>query len=224
MGRNDVRAWGPYDTALWHTCAVLNALQRDTVAALPVVGVPFAMQLGGQQERIFGSGEMTLLAWDSPGDGSYYQSGGFFLATGRGGLALTAGAAGVRAIRNAARKREAAALAEPRWMPIDSGLVHVGSHGFYLQSANGLFAWDWNSIDSAQVVEMSKLWIQGQSSSGPISWTLQSHWAELAFVLWATVRNPRHPQLIDGSWLPQHWLHWAAGQGYPPPQIGPATG
>jgi hypothetical protein len=55
-------------------------------------------------------------------------------------------------------------------------------------------------------------------SHGPISWILESHWAELAFVLWAIVRNPQHPQIIDGSWLPQHWAQWA-GPGYPPPQV-----
>lgn len=222
MGSRNERVWGPYDTALWHTCAVLHAVRTNTLQTLPAVGVPFAMQLGGQYQKIFGSGAMALLGWESPGDGSYYRSEGFFMATGRGGLALTAGAAGIRAMRNASRKREAAALAEPRWMPIDSGVVHVGTHGFYLQSTRGFFAWDWESIHSAQVADMGKVWIQGQSSAGPISWILESHWAELAFVLWAMARNPQHPQLIGAAWLPPHWMPWAAEQGYPPAQIAGA--
>lgn len=42
------RTWGPYDTALWHTCAVL----ADRLDALPELTVPFALQLGGPDERI----------------------------------------------------------------------------------------------------------------------------------------------------------------------------
>lgn len=35
----------------------------------------------------FRSGEMVLSTWDSPGEGTYYHSGGTFIATGKGGLA-----------------------------------------------------------------------------------------------------------------------------------------
>jgi len=47
------RTWGPYDTALWHTCAVLAAIRADRLDALPELAVPFALQLGGHDERIF---------------------------------------------------------------------------------------------------------------------------------------------------------------------------
>jgi len=43
-----------------------------------------------------------------------------------------------------------------------------------------------------------RIWLQDQSAQGPISWCIDSHWAELAFVLWATVCNPHHPQLLGG--------------------------
>lgn len=163
---------------------------------------------------------MVLSTWDSPGDGTYYHSGGTFIATGKGGLALTAGIAGVQAMRNSSRRRQAAAAAQPRWIPADQGLIH-GSHGFYLQTPTGFHAWDWGSVHSAQVIGIGKAWIQGQSDRGPISWVIDSHWAEMIFVLWALVCNRCHPQLIGGCWLPPHWMPWAADQGFPPPRILP---
>ena len=219
MVRKSIRSWGPYDTALWHTCAVLAAVRANRLEGLPQIGVPFAMQMGGCDERIFGSGEMVLSEWDAPGDGSYQHSGGFFMATGKGGLALTAGVAGMQAIGNASRRRRAAAAAQPRWLPVDHGLIHVGTHGYYLQTPNGFHPWNWESLDSAQVVDMAKVWLQGRSVNGPVSWLIDSHFAELTFVLWALARHPRHPQLIDGSWLPPNWAPWAADQGYPLPHI-----
>lgn len=117
------------------------------------------------------------------------------------------------------RRRQALAAAQPRWLPMDHGLIHVGSHGFYLQTPTGFHAWGWGSVHSGQVIDAGKTWVQGRSERGPISWVIDSHFVELTFVLWATVCNPRHPQLIDGSWLPPHWMPWATAQGYPPPQI-----
>ena|SRR5664279_1060187 len=101
------------------------------------------MQLGGQQERIFASGEFSLATWAAPGDGSYMHNGGVFLATGAGGLAMTAAFAGVQAMRNGSRRRQAEALARPRWLTTDRGMLHLGSHGFYLQTDHGLFPWGW---------------------------------------------------------------------------------
>ena len=219
MGRRNTRTWGPYDTALWHTCAVLAAVRTGRPDELPEIGAPFAMQLGGADEQIFGTAAMVLSTFDSPGDGTYYRSGGLFMATGKGGIALTAGVAGVQAIRNASKRRQAHTAAQPRWLPADHGLIHVGSHGFYLQTPTAFHARDRGSVHSAQVIDIGRTWLQGRSERGPISWIIDSHFAEMTFLLSATACNPRHPQLIDRSWLPPHWMPWAATHRYPPPQI-----
>lgn len=219
MTGQQTRTWGPYDSALWHTCAVFSAVQKGDFERIPGVGVSFALRRLDLGERIFGSGEMTLSSFTAPGDGSYTHSGGVFMATGRGGLALTAGAAAVRAMGNSSRRRRAEAMAQPRWMPVDSGLMHVGTHGFYLQTVHGLHRWGWESLDSAQVIGVGKVWIQGTSHDGPISWIIESHWSELLFLLWALTLAPQHPQLLDGSWIPPHWIAWATEQGYAPPAM-----
>lgn len=221
MAAEHTRVWQDYDSALWHTCTVLAAAGQDRLHEVPGNAVPFAMQLGGAEERIFGSGQFVLSSWEAPGDGTYHRTGGFFMATGGAALALTGVVAGVTALRNSARRREAAAMAQPRWLPVDQGLIHVGTHGFYLQTINGFHQWGWNCVHSTIITGPGSIWVQGQSVQGPISWRINSHWAELAFVLWATTCHPHHPQLIDGSWLPPHWITWATHHGYPPPQLDP---
>lgn len=217
MVSKQVRTWGPYDSAMWHTCAVFNAAQQGEIELIRGIGVPFALRRPDLGERILGSGEMTLSSFTAPGDGSYNHSGGFFMATGAGGLALTAGAAAIRAMGNSSRRRHAHAMAQPRWMPVDNGLLHISTHGFYLQTIRGMHRWGWESIDSAQVIGVGTVWIQGTSEDGPISWIIQSHWGELLFLLWALALVPQHPQLLDGSWIPPHWVAWATEQGYTPP-------
>lgn len=65
--------------------------RRPTRYAPPTLGVPFALRLGGHDERNFGTGEMVLSTRHSPDDRSYYHCGRSFIATGKCGLALTAG-------------------------------------------------------------------------------------------------------------------------------------
>lgn len=130
MAAEHTRVWQDYDSALWHTCTVLAAAGQDRLHEVPGNAVPFAMQLGGAEERIFGSGQFVLSSWEAPGDGTYHRTGGFFMATGGAALALTGVVAGVTALRNSARRREAAAMAQPRWLPVDQGLIHVGTHGY----------------------------------------------------------------------------------------------
>ena len=48
-------------------------------------------------------------------------------------------------------------------------------------------------------------------------WAIASDWAELVFVLWALARHPRHPQLINGEWLPPGWLEHAEAFQHPAP-------
>lgn len=178
------------------------------------------MRLGGTEERIVAHGGFQLLAWTSPGDGSYMHNNGMMLATGKGGLAMMAGFAAVQAAGNASRRRQAADMAQPRWIPIDHGTLAVGNFGFYLHSPTGIHAWAWDGIHMASLTGPGQLTIDGMSENGPVKWILNSHWAELVFMLWASVCNPTHPQMTGRTWLPQDWLTKAmvfamSNQGYP---------
>ena len=209
-GRPRQKEWTDHDSALWYTWDILTKLHQGESQSLPLVAVPFAMQLGGYDERILASHEYAMAEWSAVGDGSYLHNGGFLLATGGPGVALSAAVLGARAIGNAKRKRQAIADSQPRWVWNTRGCIHVSTHGFYLQTPNGLLPWSWPPIDMTQMVAPATVWIQGQSDRGRISWLIRSIWAELVFVLWALARNPHHPQLIDGSWLPPGWPAWAA--------------
>ncbi len=51
---------------MWHTCEVLGARSAPTDSMRsPTLGVPFALRLGGHDERIFESGEMVLSTWEA---------------------------------------------------------------------------------------------------------------------------------------------------------------
>lgn len=215
------RRWCAHDSALWHTCSIVNAVHHRDGAGISTIPAPFTLQLA-PNEAIFHVGAVTTLdEWRAVGDGSYLHTSGFFFATGRGAMTATAAFAGFQAFGNASRRKRAAAQAQPRWTTILQGTVWVGTHGLYLQSADGLFPWDWASIGLSQVTAPGTVLIQGRSDHGHISWLLHSDWAELIFVLWALARNPQNPQLATGSWLPAHWLEWADTNGYPPTSIVP---
>ncbi|MFJ4167841.1 hypothetical protein ACIPY5_19995 [Microbacterium sp. NPDC089698] len=98
--------------------------------------------------------------------------------------------------------------------------------GFYIQDVEGLWWWDWGSIDLLQVAGFNTTIMHGRSTGGPVTWRLYSDWAELIFVLWAHARHRQHPQYLSGGWIPEGWAQWAAQQGYPlqfgkePPRAG----
>ena len=213
------RKWTHHDTALWHTCDILNKVRQKQVSALPLLSVSFGLQLGGRAERVVASGRFRRAAWTAISDGSYMRNESVFVATGGAGIALTAAFLGGRAIGNARRKRRARDEAMPRWVRAEPGLIHVSTHGFYFQSSTGLVSWDWGSIDVIQVTAPGTVQMDGRSSDGPVKWLINSIWAELIFVLWAADRNPHHSQLISESWLPVEWKAWAASQGRAPARV-----
>ena len=211
--RTASRRWTDHDTALWYACDIDDKLRTGRRAELPRVAMPFAMKIGGRQEQILASGSFQLADWTAVGNGQYDRNSGFFIGAGAPALAVGAVFLGANAIGNSVRKNRARRDMEPRWVWRRNGDVHVGTHGFYLQSPAGLNPWGWHALDAVQVAAPATLWIQGQSTGGPASWLLRTIWAELAFLLWTRDRNPHHPQLSAHSWLPDGWARWARTQG-----------
>ncbi|RNE67273.1 hypothetical protein EEJ31_00360 [Cryobacterium tepidiphilum] len=164
-------------------------------------------------EVAFAHGPASVESFHAIGDGSRPSSSTFLATSGRFGLAL---GVATYAIANANRQAQATADATPMWRPAFGGSIVVTSQGFYLLDHAGKLDWDWDSIDLMQVVGFSCLVMQGQSATGPVTWRITSDWAELVFVMWAMARHPRHPQLLDRSWIPARWPEWAEQQGYRP--------
>ncbi|HET7138831.1 MAG TPA: hypothetical protein VFI36_01600 [Arthrobacter sp.] len=202
----DDSQWTSRDEALWTTAEIAVLLNRGDLEHRHPLPVPFAMRLGGLEERILAHGPFRLFSWTAPGDGSYIHNTSMMMATGRGGLAMMAGFAAARAIGNSARRRQAEAMAQPQWMLIDQGTLSVGNFGFYLHSASGIPAWNWGGVHAASLAAPGRLNIDGMSESGPVKWVLHSDWAELVFLLWASVCSPHHPQMTGRTWLPEEWL------------------
>jgi hypothetical protein len=207
--------WTDRDSALWHTCEIAVDLARGRVPAprLQVTSI-FPPRLGAD-EQYWAAGPYTLNEQRAPGDGTYVHDSGYFFATGRGGLTATAAVAAFRAAGNARRRRQAELAAIPRWTQTDCGTVFVSRYGIHLHNASGVFPWDWSSIAAAQMVAPASVQILGNSTNGPVSWVLQSDWAELLFVAWALACHPRHPQIITGTWLPPGWLQRCAEYAHP---------
>jgi hypothetical protein len=213
------RTWLPSDSALWHTCRIVTELITGSEPAL--VATTFAPAEG---ERVWAAGSLAIDEFGIAGDGSYMHHGtGALLGYGKIGVAFTAASVVGTAFGNARRKRAAIQAATPAWHRMTAGGVFVTNYGFRIQDQTGIFFWDWGSIEAMEVNAYNVVSIQGRSENGPVHWRLLSEWAELIFVLWAMNRNPQHPQLRHGGWIPPGWIPWAASQGFPPP-VPPGQG
>jgi hypothetical protein len=204
--------WNDADGALWHTIDILAAAVSGRIRERQPVLTQFAPQ-HGPEEIVLAQGVFRLSEFVAAGDGSYQHTTFIAGGTGAFGLAMLAGTAVGSAVGNSKRRAAAAAAAAQRWRQVDEGWLFVSSHGFYLQTRTAFLPWSWHHVDAAQVVERSCTLLQGSSTRGPVSYLVHSPWAELVFVLWATARHRRHPQLLDGSWLPPGWVDHAKACG-----------
>ena len=210
------RSWTDADQALLYTCH----LAGDRLAGRPMrpasVAAPFPPRFSAQ-ERYLATGQFTLSIYDAPGDGTYQHNSGFFFATGRAGLAATAGVAATRAIGNSRRRKQAAQATIAHWLPRYNGILTVSDLGTYMRTMQDFIAWDWAMVESAEVVAFNNVVVAAPTADGRLAhWLLQSPFAELTFLLWATDRYPAHPQLSGHRWLPPNWVPWAREQGHPP--------
>lgn len=206
--------WTDYDTALWHTCQIAFDLVRgNSPGPAYRVLAPFPARFA-PDERFWCSGGFQLLEQRASGDGSYVHDSSFFFATGAAGIIGTAAFAASRAAGNSARRTAAQAATIPRWTVVDAGQLHLSRLGFYMQSASGIFPWNYAAVSGAQMVGPRTMHFYGESERGQVSWLLVSDWAELSFLTWAITHHPQHPQLHTGGWLPPGWLHWASERGH----------
>jgi hypothetical protein len=206
------RVWLPADTALWTTCHIVSDTVRGRAPEHRIETL-FPLLAG---EIALAAGDLRADSFHAAGDGSYQRSTAFAFGTGLFGLALAAGTLAASASGNAARRNQAAADAQQAWRPAFAGTIFVTTHGFVLQTMQGLHRWHWDAIELMQVAGFNSAILQGRTDAGPVTWRLTSEWTELVFALWALRRHPSHPQLLDGSWLPANWLPWATAQGYRP--------
>jgi hypothetical protein len=205
-------AWTARDDVLRYTCMLADELAvglSRPVASAAQVAAPFPTTLG-EQQPLWASGSYTLHAWRAPGDGSWQANRTLAFGTGALGGGLVLGMLVGEMIGNSRARRAAEAAAIPRWMQIGHGTLYLGHRGFYRYTPQLLAPCEWADITAATMTGAGAVRISGNSTDGPPgTWLLCSVWAELLFVTWALTRHPRHPQLIDGQWLPTGWLDHA---------------
>jgi hypothetical protein len=203
--RQPLVAWTTRDESLLQTCEIAFDLNRgQRPSRLPEVFSPLPPPYPDSQ--FWAVGMFALLEFRAPGDGTYLRNEGFFFATGRLGLAVTAAGAVARAAGNRSRRRAAEEAVIPRWLVISEGELYLAPSSLTMRHASGLWTWPYSAIRVAQMVEPGKVLLEGQGPAGPIQWVVVSDWAELVFITWAFNYHRRHPQLITGGWLPPGWL------------------
>lgn len=153
------------DMALWFTERIVETLRARRFDELQPVARPFPPALGAG-EVMLAEGPFELSTFRPVGDGSYVQRSTAVLPIGRGGLGLAAGVLVAQGVANRRRRAAAAAAATPRWVVDDGGTLWVATHGFYLQTARGLYPWPWQSIAAAELVGPGQVHLQGTSEVG----------------------------------------------------------
>lgn len=204
--------WSDGDQGMLLTCRIiadivakrLPGLRTQTYFRLPRGTVAFV------------SGPLRTLEFRANGDGSYTTRSTVVAGTGGLGLAMLAGSLAGSAIGNGRARARAMADAQVSFRHQFDAIVYVTNAGFVFQSRDGVYTWDWSSIDAMQMVGPHDALMQGRSDRGHLTWRLLTPWAELIMVLWALDQHPSHPQLADGSWLTPGWLDRARSFGFDP--------
>ncbi|QRY62584.1 hypothetical protein JVX90_19855 [Gordonia sp. PDNC005] len=202
-----------HDIAIWHTTQINSLIDSGRAAELPNLLTPFPVADSG---TVLADGTFRLLNFESAGNGTYVHQSGFVFGTGGVGLAIAGGFALAQAAGNSRRRREAAALAQPQWRQIDAGQLWISTSTLHFSVPSQYYTWTYDSIDSMTLVAPRQAQFSGRSAHGPITWILESDWAELAFTVWARARHPRHPQFMTRGWIPPGWHDRAHLAGLPP--------
>lgn len=199
-------AWTPRDRSLLRTAQVIHAYVHDEFDRIGHVSVDFAVPGTHPANRIIAVAPFRLYSLESRGDGTYTRDSGFFFASGRVGLAVTAGVALGRAVGNARRRAAASRNAVPSWREMDAGALCVNQFGFFLRTPTGLMGWGWDDILECSMVEPGRLVMLGTTAAGQRTYLIQSDLAELVFASWAGKRQPLHEQFRHRVWLLPDWI------------------
>ncbi|MGW6027478.1 hypothetical protein [Streptomyces sp. NPDC055099] len=145
-------------------------------------------------------GPASRSTWRAVGDGSYAYN--TTLAVGRPGFVI--GSMVGSALGNAARRRQAAADARPRWVADGHGEVTVTDRRAYFGHPQSSLDLEWGGLDTADLVapDVFQCSFRDMYNGSPQLIQLHGLWASLMFVLAAHAAFPAHPRLLGGNWLP----------------------
>ena len=205
-----VPQWTELDEVLWHTCAIVSDSVDGKLRARPPIASLVALP---PDEQVLATGNATRLVFSAPGDGTYRHSSVALF----GSPAFVVGGLAANAMLNSARRNRAAQDAVRRWLPDAGGHITITDRRFVFHPPGR----PGNSVhfSAATVTDLAGpdlFYLQFPTDDGRVL-DLQFHtpWAALLLVLTGVWSNPRHPRLLDGSWLPAGWAARCAPTGRP---------
>ncbi|MGW2229912.1 hypothetical protein [Streptomyces formicae] len=202
------------DDHLLYTCHVVSDLVQGKLAERSPV--PSMARLGPGELSV-AVGPAARSSWRALGDGSYAHN--TMLAVGRPGFVI--GSLVGSALGNAARRRQAAANAQPRWVADGHGEVTVTDRRAHFGHPQNSLDLEWSGLDAADLVAPGFFQCSFRDMHNGSPWMVQlhSHWASLMFVLAAHAAFPAHPRLLGGSWLPPDFEAKCRAFGHACPQV-----
>lgn len=108
-GHVDTPAWSFLDDHLWHSCEIVADLLADGLARRPLIATTARLE---RDDRALAVGPGQRSTWRAPGDGRYQHNS----VVAVGNPTFVIGSLLGSAIGNAARRRQAARDARPRWV------------------------------------------------------------------------------------------------------------
>ena len=198
--------WTHEELLLWETARVVGAIIRSE----PVHGhpAPFAMHLAGDgSEGLLVASGFQRRWLGIAGDGTYRTSTTFVGGFSPLGVVLGAATLGASAVGNARRRAKAARAATECWRPLDQGVVHVSTHGFYLDVAGRLFGFRWGCVQRMTLLAPGVVQFTAEMATGSVeTYEVTSGAAEAMFAFWCLAACRSHPQFVGLVWLPEGFV------------------
>lgn len=207
-------AWTVLDDHLFYACHVVHDLVEGRLGGRPPIPTTARLVPG---EVPLAVGPALRLTWRPLGNGTYTHNNVLAI----GGPALVIGSLVGSAMGNAARRRQALADAQPRWVPEGPGEVTVTDRGAFFGGAGGKLDLGWTGLDSVDLVasDVFQCSFQDMYGGGYFTARLQTPWASLMFALAAHAAFPAHPRLLSGGWLPADFEARCAAAGRRCPSV-----
>lgn len=188
--------WEALDDYLFYTCGVVRDLGQGRVAERPPIPTMARLEPGEQSLAV---GPAARASWRALGNGSYMHSS----TVAFGSPTFVIGTMAASALGNAARRNQAEANAQPRWVADGPGEITITDRRAYFAHPQRWLNLTWTGLDTVDLVAPDVLQCAFNSSSGKfLTVRLHTLWASLMFVLAAQASFPAHPRLLFGGWLP----------------------
>jgi hypothetical protein len=206
--------WTTLDDHLLYTCYLVQQLTAGELRNRPPVPTSLRLDPG---ELSLAVGPAARATWRAVGDGSYRHSSTLAF----GSTAFVVGSLAASSLGNASRRRQAAADAQPRWVPEGPGEVTVTDRRAHFAHPVSWLSLVWDGLETIDLdgPDVFRCSFHNTHDGGYLTVQLHTLWASLVFALAAHAAFPAHPRLLAGTWLPPDFEARCAATGRACPQV-----